>query len=399
MNRPLALVFLVLFPWILHAGATTREGRVETQPPAALDSARVSSYASSPAEINMAGNGMPAGGKTHAAAKDSAASKPAGAIETYRPTSVSKAARAADFRIYDAGRTLIADRDNDGYYSEFRIRFDADVVVGDALVYAKLYVRRVGDSGGWRLYHTTADFWIYGQSGTDDYYVDTLLNDGFPAADYDVLIDLYESGFAGIVATLEPADSNALSYLPLEEVGLDVPFGLSGFYINEVVTTLIADADRDGFYSTFRVAFDPDTDYGGSYVYAVVWVRPEGGAWIKEHESDDFRIDASGTADTYSFTADWISGYPTARYDVQIDLHDAATGLLVASAGSERPELSLLPLEDQSRDRYVNAPNVGGNGSTTSYEHGGGAMSWAWVLALLALAAGRVGLRRSRVLQ
>jgi hypothetical protein len=262
--------------------------------------------------------------------------------------------------------------------------------VGDALVYAKLYIRRVGDSGAWRLYHTTDEFRIFGQSGTDDYYVDTTLDDGFPTADYDVLIDLYESGYSNAVATLDAYDTSALSYLPLEEVGLDVPFGMSGYSIHDVAATLIIDDDRDGYYSRFRVTFDPDADAtGNNYVYAVVWVRPQGGAWIREHESADFRVDASGTADAYSFTADWISGYPTALYDVQIDLYDAATNLLVASAGSERFELSQLPLEDQARDRYISPPSSGSGGYSTSYEEGGGAISPWYAIALAMLALGR----------
>ena len=117
-------------------------------------------------------------------------------------------------------------------------------------------------------------------------------------------------------------------------------------------------------------------------------MRPQGGEWIKEHVSDDFLVDASGDADTYSLTADWISGYPTALYDVQIDLRDADTGALVASAGSERPELSRLPLEDEARDTRPNPPGNGsGGGDSHSHEHGGGALGGWFVLALLLLLA------------
>jgi hypothetical protein len=216
------------------------------------------------------------------------------------------------------------------------------------------------------------------------------LDDGFPTAEYDVLIDLYESGSSGVVATLEGYDASALSYLPLEEVGLDVPFGLAGFSIKSVAASFLIDDDHDGHYSRFRVTFDPDSDYSGDYAYAVVWVRPQGGVWIKEHTSDDFLVDANGTADSYGFTVDWISGYPTANYDVQIDLYDAATGLLVASAGSERLELTLLPLEDQTRDRNVSPPTSGGSvGDTTSEEFGGGSIAIWFALALGLLAVGR----------
>jgi hypothetical protein len=119
-----------------------------------------------------------------------------------------------------------------------------------------------------------------------------------------------------------------------------------------------------------------------------VWVRPQGGEWIQEHVSDDFLVDASGAADTYTLTADWVSGYPTAFYDVQIDLRDADTGKLVASAGSERPELSRIPLEDRARDTRVSTPPAnGGGGVVTSREHGGGALGGWFALALALLLA------------
>jgi hypothetical protein len=386
MKRVLAMSLLALSPALLHAQVTS-EGRAHDAT-SILEASRVASYSSAPSK-----DVLPAVESDSATAASASTQKKiasaASSSKVYRSTTT-QSSRASYFRIYDAGNVLSSDRDNDGHHSEFRIRFDADVSVGDALVYAKLYVRRVGDTGGWQLYHTTSDFWIYGQTDNDDYYVNTVLDAGFPTADYDVLIDLYESGYSGVVTTLEGYDTAALSYLPLEEVGLDVPFGLSGFAIKGVATTFILDEDRDGYYSKFRVSFDPDSDYSGDYAYAVVWVRPQGGAWIKEHTSGDFLVDVSGTMDSYSFTADWISGYPTANYDVQIDLYDAATGLLVASAGSERPELSRLPLEDATRDHYVGPVNSSTSiSATSSAEYGGGAVSVWFAIVLATVAMGR----------
>lgn len=73
---------------------------------------------------------------------------------------------------------------------------------------------------------------------------------------------------------------------------------------------------------------------------------------------------------------------------MQIDLRDADTGALVASAGSERPELSRIPLEDQGRDTRVSPPpGNGGGGSVSSRGHGGGAMGGWFSFALLVLLA------------
>lgn len=307
-------------------------------------------------------------------------------LKSVRP-SATLSARSSDFWFFDAGSVLLTDRDGDGFHSEFRIRFDADVISGSALVYARLYLRRAGDRD-WLLYHETDDFSIFEADGNDDYFVTTKLDDGWPTGDYDVLIDLYESGFSGIVATIGPLDSDALALLPLEETGLDLPIELPGYQIREVSTTLIIDDDGDGHYSKFRIEFDPDADFDGTFVYAEVWVRAQGGDWIQEHVSNDFLVDANGAEDVYSLTADWLSGYPTAFYDVQIDLRDAATGALVAAAGSERPELSRLPLEDQGRDTRVDTPPPnGGGGSASSRERGGGGLGGEFLFGLLILLA------------
>jgi hypothetical protein len=383
MRPAIAFGILVLSVAMFVEPARAGEGRVSDATPA-LDKERVANYTRTPAD---AANSTKSG-KTHINAK-AVENKTAQAKGTHRAPSEAMSSRSSYFQIYDAGSSLRSDRDRDGYHSEFQIRFDADSFVGDARVYARLYIRRVGDVD-WQLYHTTDDFWIYGESDTDDYYVTTTLDDGFPTSEYDVLIDLYEVGQSGIVATIDSSDDADLLGLPLEESGLDVPIDIPGYHIGNVSTTLLIDSDGDDYFSRFRITFDPDADFDGTYVYATFWVRPQGGDWIKEHVSEDFLVDSSGTDDVYSLTADWVSGYPTADYDVQIDLHDAATDGLVASAGSERPELSRIPLEDQGRDTRVNSPPPsGGGGDTSSREHGGGAMTLWLSFALSLLALGR----------
>ncbi|HKU12798.1 MAG TPA: choice-of-anchor H family protein [Steroidobacteraceae bacterium] len=374
MRRVLALGIVALSSLLAQSPSRAAEGRVSDLQAQPLDPARVSQYG----EARGSKSATAKSAKQH----DGRAATKTSPLKSVRPAVAAKSARASDFWFFDAGSVLLADRDDDGFHHEFRVRFDADVISGEAVVYARLYLRRAGDAD-WLLYHETDDFHIFADDGDDDYFVTTSLDDGWPTGDYDVLIDLYESGFSGIVATIGPFDSGALALLPLEETGLDLPIELPGYAIRDVATTLLIDDDRDGHYSKFRIDFDPDADFDGTFVYAEVWVRPQGGDWIQEHVSDDFLVDASGDADVYSFTADWISGYPTAFYDVQIDLRDADTGALVASAGSEWPALERLPLEDQARDTRVSPPTGGGSGgSSSSHERGGGALAGWFLLGL-----------------
>jgi hypothetical protein len=385
MRPAIAFSILVLSATMSIQPALGGEGRVSDAAPK-LEQGRVSKYTRTAPEAASSTQS----GKAHTNAKVEQF-KTAQAKSTRPAIAEAMSSRADFFRIYDASSSLRVDRDLDGYRSEFQIRFDADSFVGDTRVYARLYLRRVGEAD-WELYHTTDDFWIYGESDDDDYFVTTTLDNGFPTSEYDVLIDLYEVGSSGIVATLDAYDDVDLLDLALEEVGLDVPIELPGYSIGNVSTTLLIDSDGDNNYSQFRINFDPDADFDGTYVYAKFYVRAQGGEWIEEHVSEDFLVDSSGTADVYSLTADWVSGYPTAYYDVQIDLHDSATGALVASAGSERPELSRIPLEDQTRDIRPNSPPPsGGGGDTTSRERGGGGALALWMLLGLALlAVGRI---------
>lgn len=380
MSRIVALSLVAFSLAFLHPQAGAAEGKVSEQSPA-LDQNRTSSYAGGRAAQNAATLAKPGDGqkntRLHASTKSVAG-------KTARGVATAMSPRFSDFYFYGATSTLRSDRDRDGYHAEFRVHLDADVIVGDAYVYARLYLRRAGESE-WFLYHETDDFYISGQSPADEYYVTTTLDNGYPTGEYDVLIDLYESGVSGIVATIGPQDSGALSFLPLEEVGLDTPFGIAGYSIRDVSTELISDRDRDGHYSRFRIAFDPDADFDDRVVYARIWVRARGGEWIEEYATEDFWVETSGQADAYVLNVEWGTGYPTSFYDVQIDLHDAATDLLVASAGSERPGLAQIPLEDQSRDQYPNPPAPGSGGDTSSREGGGGALGLWSAIGLLIL--------------
>ncbi|MEW6981382.1 choice-of-anchor H family protein [Colwelliaceae bacterium 6471] len=119
------------------------------------------------------------------------------------------------FTIHDASSFLLTDIDNDGYYREFNILFDADVEYGAADVYAEMYLSK--DGGPWIHYYSSDIFTIYGDSIDDQYEVNSTLVDGYPTGNYDVLIDLYEVGVEGVVATFSSDDTNNLYALPLED--------------------------------------------------------------------------------------------------------------------------------------------------------------------------------------
>ncbi len=131
-----------------------------------------------------------------------------------------------NFVIYDAYSQLIEDYDYDGYYRTFSVTFDADLITysahDEAVVYAELYLSENG--GPWQHYYTTDAFVIYGESSDDEFEVYSTLQQGFNSNHYDVLIDLYEVGYANIIASYSSDDSNSLYALPLESSEYDLEY-------------------------------------------------------------------------------------------------------------------------------------------------------------------------------
>ena len=247
MRRILASCIVMATTVLAQAGACAAEGRVSELQAQPLDPQRVSKY------TEERGATLAAPQKSAKSHSVRGATKTA-ELKSVRPSSPTAMQKISNFSFFDASSTLLDDRDGDGFHREFRVRFDADVVSGSARVFARLYLRRVGDRD-WLLYHETDDFDIFEDDGDDDYFVTATLDDGWPTGDYDVLVNLYESGFDGIVATIGPFDSDGLALLPLEETGLDQPIELPGYSIRGVTTQLLIDDDGDGHYSKFRVTW------------------------------------------------------------------------------------------------------------------------------------------------
>jgi len=136
-----------------------------------------------------------------------------------------------EFSIYSADTYLDEDIDGDGYYRTFSVAFDVDVYNPNgnenSVIYAELYIST--DGVNWEHYYTTDDFLIYGDTDEDTFEVITTFAEGYAANHYDILIDIYEVGYADIVATHSSNDNNALYALPLESANYDQ------VYVEEVI--------------------------------------------------------------------------------------------------------------------------------------------------------------------
>lgn len=285
---------------------------------------------------------------------------------------------------YDASVYLSEDYDGDGYYTKLSVNFDVDAYYNDYYdVYAELFIRKNGESV-WTHYYTTNVFTIYGDNYSDDYTVTTKLHSGFPPGRYEVLIDLFEYGYSGVVDTITEYDDPDLGWLPLEDSTYDSGYASSDTWVSTVKTEIWTDNDNDGFYRDFTISFDVDTDRSSRDVYAVLYQRRPGYSWEYETETAVFTVVGDNADDVISIDAEWQSGYPTDYYDFRIELVDADTGEILDDVSSQFSSLLEVPLEDAGRDTRTST--VTPPPSSTSYGSGGG--SWSLLgLSLLGLFA------------
>jgi len=172
-------------------------------------------------------------GATHdtydALTKDSKRGKQAAAATQQAVSASNAVAMNTEFWFYDAYVALFADGDGDGYYTGIELGFDADTVYTAADVYAVTYLSL--DYGPWNEYAVSADFTLYGASDTDRYVIETELVSGYPAGDYDILVELYDTFDGSLVASIGPEETSELSLLPLEDTTYDARAGTT----NQVV--------------------------------------------------------------------------------------------------------------------------------------------------------------------
>lgn len=283
-------------------------------------------------------------------------------VAKLRSKSPEKSSSAFGFSIFSADSILNYDLDGDGYYSDFTIDFDADFDNGAADVYGVIYYSV--DGGDWTELTETDVFSIYSDLATDSYSVSTQLNFGFPSNDYDILIDLYEDGLAGIVATISSDDVDSLYALPLEDEEHEVS-------ISYVESDLFGDADGDGFYTDLTLEYDINSQLSGEVVYAEIVLTNVVGGWEQTVSTSDFVLGNNTEFVDLTFNA----GYPPGWYDVTIYLVNSQTGEVIVDVGPEFSSLKSLPIESINNDNF--------NDSIIDNEihvSGGGSVGWGFLL-------------------
>ena len=145
----------------------------------------------------------------------------ASALPASKQRDAARQALGTGIYVYSADVILYYDEDDDGFFSGLDVLFDVDADFAAVDVYARLYLSYEG--GPWQAYFTTDLFRIFGATADDEYIVETELFSDYRRGYYDVLIEIYDVDDY-LVASFGPADTSALSVLPLEDAGRDAPY-------------------------------------------------------------------------------------------------------------------------------------------------------------------------------
>ena len=134
-----------------------------------------------------------------------------------------------------------SDLNNNGFYHNLYVRFDADTNYSSVPVYAHFALKRAGAPEV--IIHTSSVFTLYGTSAEDWFSIESELLHSLPPAYYDLVIRIYDADYNDLLAEISGFDEPALAELPLEDLSYDEPqvviveedsgsfswFGLLGF--------------------------------------------------------------------------------------------------------------------------------------------------------------------------
>ncbi len=114
-----------------------------------------------------------------------------------------------------------SDLNNNGFYHNLYVRFDADTNYSSVPVYAHFALKRAGAPEV--IIHTSSVFTLYGTSAEDWFSIESELLHSLPPAYDDLVIRIYDADYNDLLAEISGFDEPALAELPLEDLSYDEP--------------------------------------------------------------------------------------------------------------------------------------------------------------------------------
>ncbi len=313
-------------------------------------------------------------------------------IVRYRTADIKSVQDHEDYEIYDAQISLSRDQDMDGLYSAFDLEFDVDVVSGIEPVYAEIFYRSNLSTGQpWKWLYTTNIFEINGNSSLDSFSVLFYLSEGFPPDEYELLIDIYQADLSELVVTYGADDDVDLYSLPLEDSSWDLYLG-EQIDLDFLSLELYDDNDGDGHYSGYDLKVDLLNVNNDRMLEVRLYSRDSISSWYLETTSEMVWLN-QGDLVEFSFSAQWMSGYPLDYYDFLIEVVDVNTGELIGEFGPELIELSQNPMESNDFDTVNENPVV----VIIDDGHSGGGIGYLTFILLLMIYYIRKRVERSEL--
>lgn len=152
----------------------------------------------------------------------------------------------------------------------------------------------------------------------------------------------------------------------------------SHVWFHRIDLALTGDINANGYYHRLEVEFDADTSLHYLQVFAEFSLLPTYGGERIYYTSSVFELYRDSANDWLAIDTVLDHRYPADNYLLTVRLYDASSGYLLAEiSGFDDINLDLLPLEDYSRDSYID--------SSTTVEVSAGSTGIAAILALCLL--------------
>lgn len=250
---------------------------------------------------------------------------------------------AQSVSVYDVWFDMQEDSDGDGYYHRFDVNFDIDTVYNSQTIYV---IAEITGSTSQTLFQTEP-YTLNGNSGNDSYQVNVLLTEGYPAAQYELTLRIYDAANNELLLQYGAQDNNALYNLYLEDSSQEA-FAGSSLSMYELAFELSEDYDADGYYTELAVSFDADTPGDNQWVYARVSLIDPYGQWRTIRTSSAFLLSGYNSSDRYSAHIVLDYGFDPETYQLAVELYDADNHNLLLT--STTPLSTPLHLESTEWD-------------------------------------------------
>jgi len=129
-------------------------------------------------------------------------------------------------------------------------------------------------------------------------------------------------------------------------------------WISDIGTLLFDDLDGDGYHSGFSVTIDVDSEFGDTEVYAKIYLEPSDSPSVLMHTTSHFSVYGTSVGDEYRVDTELRNNFVADHYSVAIDIHDAWSDKLLATANERGfSNLRQLPLESSDMTQYDHNPD------------------------------------------